>query len=113
VSTFGKKSLVWWDYNDRERESLRRFNLTPKPLQLQILEKWYPVGMLCGLQSGKSNYKNLEYVEHTTWYSVRVELISEGSLLNGMRNLKNPLSLYPESTYEKQIKRSQKIDRLV
>ena len=45
MSTFGNKALIWWDYQTRDRAALLRFNATPKPLQLQILEKWYPIGM--------------------------------------------------------------------
>ena len=30
MSTFGKKSLIWWNYHDRDRATLLRFNSTPK-----------------------------------------------------------------------------------
>jgi len=113
MSTFGKKSLIWWDYYNNDRANLLRFNSTSKDLQLQILEKWYPIGMMVGLGDDKYNYKIVEYIEHLTYYSVRVELISSGSLMNGMKSTRNPLALYPDPTYEKQIKRQTKLNRLI
>jgi hypothetical protein len=45
MSTFGKKSLVWWNYNiNADKLTNNRFINTDKDLQLKILEKWYPVG---------------------------------------------------------------------
>ncbi len=113
MSTFGKKSLVWWNYHNNDRYSLLRFNSTPKELQLQVLEKWYPIGMMVGLGDGKYNYKIVEYIEHLTYYSIRVELVSPGSFMNRMRSTRNPLALYPDPTYEKQIKRQSKINRII
>ena len=44
MSTFGKKALVFWDYDSNETN---RFSKTPIEIQLQILEKWYPIGWRC------------------------------------------------------------------
>ena len=46
MSTFGKKALSNWDYQYSE-ESAKRFNSTPAEFQLEILKKWYPIGMTC------------------------------------------------------------------
>jgi hypothetical protein len=113
VSTFGNKALIWWNYHTRDRAALLRFNTTPKDLQLKILEKWYPIDMMVGLGDDKYKYKIIKYVDHLTFYSIKVELISEGSLLNKMTSTRNPLSLFPDPMWEKQIKRQQKITRLV
>lgn len=113
MSTFGNKALVWWDYHTRDRAALLRFNATPKPLQLQILEKWYPIGMMVGLGDGKYNYKIIEYVQHLTYWSIRVELQAEGSLMHRMGSERNPLGLYLDPVCEKQIKRQHKLDRLL
>jgi len=44
-----KEALTWWNYHDSDRAAVLRFNLTPKELQLKILEKWYPIGMMVGI----------------------------------------------------------------
>jgi hypothetical protein len=45
MSTFGKKALKWWNYNiNGDKLTNKRFINTDTDLQLQILEKWYPVG---------------------------------------------------------------------
>jgi hypothetical protein len=41
MSTFGKKSLLKWDYDSVD---YLRWNKTPKNIQLEILKKWYPIG---------------------------------------------------------------------
>ena len=56
MSTFGKKSLNWWDYDDNS-QSLR-FNHTDLEIQLEILKKWYPVGSLCR-EKERINYRTL------------------------------------------------------
>jgi hypothetical protein len=113
MSTFGKKSLIWWNYHDRDRAALLRFNSTPKHLQLQILEKWYPIGMMVGLGDSKYNHKIVEYIQYFTHWSIRVELQAEESLMNKMSSERNPLGLYPDPTFEKQLKRQYKLDRLL
>jgi hypothetical protein len=113
MSTFGNKALIWWDYHTRDRAALLRFNATPKNIQLQILEKWYPIGMKVGLGYSKYNYEIIEYVQHLTYWSVRVALKAEGSLMNNMRSDRNPLGLYPSPDWEKQLKRQYKLDRLL
>lgn len=113
MSTFGNKALIWWDYHTRDRAALLRFNATAKPLQLQILEKWYPIGMMVGLGDYKYNHKIVEYVQHLTYWHPRIELQAEGSLMHKMQSTRNPLGLYPDPAWEKQIKRQQKLDRLL
>ena len=113
MSTFGNKALIWWDYHTRDRAALLRFNATPKDIQLQILEKWYPIGMMVGLGDRRYNYVIEEYVQHLTYWSVRVALKAEGSLMNNMRSDRNPLGLYPSPDWEKQLKRQYKLDRLL
>ena len=113
MSTFGNKALIWWDYHTRDRAALLRFNATPKPLQIKILEKWYPIGMMVGLGDGRYNYVIEEYVQHLTYWSIRVVLKAEGSLMDRMRSDRNPLGLYPSPDWEKQLKRQYKLDRLL
>ena len=46
MSTLGKKAITNWEYQYSE-EKFQRFNRTPIEFQLEILEKWYPIGMPC------------------------------------------------------------------
>lgn len=46
MSTFGKKAINNWNYQYSE-EIAKRFNSTSVELQLEILKKWYPIGMIC------------------------------------------------------------------
>jgi hypothetical protein len=113
VSTFGNKALVWWDYHTHDRPALLRFNSTPKDIQLKILEKWYPIGMKVGIGGNRYNYEIVEHIEHMTFWNVRVAIKAENSIMNNMSSSRNPLALYPDPIWEKQIKRQQKITRLV
>ena len=113
MSKFGNKSLIWWDYHKRDRAEVLRFNSTPKELQLQILEKWYPIGMMCGLGDGKYQYEIVEYVEHLTYWSIKVVWRVEGSIMNNMQSNRNPLAIYPSPIWEKQVKREFKINRII
>ena len=113
MSTFGKKALIWWNYHDRDRAAVLRFNLTPKELQIKILGKWYPIGMMVGLGDGNYQYEIVEYVEYLTFWSVKLHWKVEGSLMNNMQSSRNPLTLYPSPTWEKQIKRQYKLDNLL
>ena len=46
MSTFGKKYLNYWSYDfDNLNVDMPRWNKTPKEFQLEILKKWYPIGM--------------------------------------------------------------------
>ena len=115
MSTFGNKALVWWNYHQRDRATLLRFNATDKDFQLQLLNKWYPIGMMVGLGSrdDKYQYEIVEYIEHITWWSVKVIWRVDGSIMNGMQSTRNPLSLYPSPDWEKKIKREHKISRIL
>ena len=46
MSTFGKKAIKYWDYQYTEDKAMT-FNKTPIETQLEILEKWFPIGMTC------------------------------------------------------------------
>ena len=56
MSTFGKKYLRKWDYFNHTKVEKRRFNSTSMDFQLELLRKWYPVGMKVHRVSVISNY---------------------------------------------------------
>jgi hypothetical protein len=68
MSTFGKKALIKWDYD----LDIRRYNNTPKEMQLKILEKWYPRDYVFLYQTTFSKEKKvrvklINYVENNNW----------------------------------------------
>lgn len=56
MSTFGKKYLRKWDYFNHTMVEKRRFNSTDKDFQLELLNKWYPIGMKVHKVSVRSSY---------------------------------------------------------
>lgn len=114
MSTFGNKALIWWDYHKHDRDSIRRFSFTPKDLQLEILKKWYPIGMMVGFGDNKYKHEIVEYSQHSTFWHVKVIWkLENNSIMNGMQYIKHPLNLYPSPEWEMQIKRQSKLNRLV
>ena len=86
MSTFGKKYLRKWDYFNHTKIEKRRFNSTPMDFQLELLRKWYPIGMKVHKVSVISNYPEngiwtydsdvytiIEYVVGMGWYMVRIK----------------------------------------
>jgi hypothetical protein len=59
------------------------------------------------------NYEIIEYTQHLTFWSVKVMIKVEGSLMDKMQSDRNPLGLYPSPEWEKQLKRQYKLDRLL
>ena len=90
MSTFGKKALENWDYNASERI---RFVKSDTDLQLQILEKWYPIGEVGYIKSSQSIKEGSKiiidsYILHVGgFYSIKA------NLLNGTYTAMNPLSI--------------------
>ena len=88
MSTYGKKSLVYWDYSNVD---IKRFLKSKKEVQLMILKKWYPIGEKCQYYQMFSN--KLEnatisaYSEYVSFYSVLLS-VGDSSLninINRMR----------------------------
>ena len=59
MSTFGKKYLKKWDYFNHTMVEKRRFNSTDKDFQLELLNKWYPIGMKVHKVSVISSYPEI------------------------------------------------------
>lgn len=106
MSTFGKKSLAWWNYHDQSRDNVRRFNFTDKDMQLQILNKWYPIG-----------FKLYEHSFGKTWEVVGYQQNMVGWLLDlksgDYKTQKHPLTLKPVKESEMEIKRQIKLEKIL
>lgn len=56
MSTFGKKYLKKWNYFNHTMVEKKRFNSTSIDFQLELLKKWYPIGMKVHKVSVRSAY---------------------------------------------------------
>lgn len=108
MSTFGKKSLAWWNYHDHSRDNVRRYNLTSKEMQIEILKKWYPLGFkLKEFSFTNRTWEVIGYLETLTgWY---LELKSD----DHYKTQKNPLSMSPLKESEVELKREIKLEKIL
>jgi hypothetical protein len=76
MSTYGKKSLLWWSY-EKALEDPDRFVNTQRDLQKQIIDKWYPIGMLCKRKSIFGStfglYEVISYRESDICWEVQIK----------------------------------------
>lgn len=118
MSTFGRKSLIWWDYENRTKENAIRFYHTKMNIQLEILEKWYPIGSKCHIirpwkGSEKFNYIITGYTKHTNYYSIKVDpLYPDKYKSTHKKQHLNPVKVMISPDDLKRIKRESKLDRL-
>jgi len=118
MSTFGRKSLIWWDYENRTKETAIRFNHTPMDIQLEILKKWFPIGSKCHVimpwrGSVKYNYIIIGYTKHTCYYSIEVDPTEPDVYKTTQKRTHlNPVKILISDNDLKRIKRESKLDRL-
>lgn len=113
MSTFGKKSLVWWDYDNHSKENATRFNHTPEEMQLKILEKWYPIGMRFKKDTHSSIYKIEGYVKLYYGWTVAFEpVVTTKYLYTSSKNI-NPVFIIPEQECIIPLKRESKLEKIL
>ena len=123
MSTFGKKALNNWKYQYSE-ENFQRFNRTPIEIQLEILEKWYPIGMECNkydkffkkYQNGKHVITGYEIIGAGTIYHIELDMSlftdKSGNYFK-QRVTGSPLSFKPTEEWFKQMNRENKLNDLL
>lgn len=120
MSTFGKKALIWWNY---EYTNAIRFNHTDSELQLEILKKWYTVGSRCREKEkytfkvprapGGWDWEIIGYIKTIgDYYVIKVKYVGDGGV---NYNRESTFSIFntelsPEDI--KRIKREAKLSRL-
>lgn len=62
MSFYGKKALIWWNY-DTSQEASIRYAHSSEELQLKILEKWYPIGTRIQTYNSSTN----KFFSKTIW----------------------------------------------
>lgn len=95
MSCFGRRSLYNWDYYNTDYGMWER---TPLPLQLKILNKWYPLEVRFSSKNGK-HPTNHEYVilEYRTITNIYIFTIKE---CDGHKtNFAHPLDMIPSKEY--------------
>ena len=113
MSTYGKKALSNWDYTYSKESSLR-FNHTSMNLQLEILQKWYPIGMI-GRQilvgSNKPSDLKIEitgYIEYMWGYQLDVDYVD-----SSYRKECHPVKFIPEQEEKNKILRELRLNKLL
>ena len=116
MSQFGKKSLSWWNWDDylTDNKFSEKWNHTPKEFQLEILKKWYPIGMkgkciLVG--SNKPSQTTVEitgYLEFIWGYTLDVDYVD-----SNYRKDIHPIRFIPEQEDRLRILRELRLDNLL
>ena len=122
MSTFGKKALVWWDYEDHSKINAVRYLHTPLDLQLKILEKWYPIGLRFRRDKGwgplhkdSTIYEIIGYQQFQTFWGINSRLIEgrDYSLRTSQGSFINPVTILVEEDSVRTIKREYKLERIL
>ena len=122
MSTFGKKALVWWDYEDHSKINAIRYLHTPLDLQLKILEKWYPIGLRFRRDKGwgplhkdSTIYEIIGYQQFQTFWGINSRIIEgrDYSLRTPQGIFINPVTILVEEDSVRTIKREYKLERIL
>ena len=116
MSTFGKKYLNYWPYRFDEMitgDSCLRWNKTDKELQLELLKKWYPIGMrgkgiLAGKTTGGNLYEITGYIEHIYGWKLDVDYVD-----SNFRKDVHPIKFIPEEEDRLRILRELRLKKLL
>jgi hypothetical protein len=119
MSTFGKKALVWWDYENHTKENATRFSHTSLDIQKAILEKWYPIGTRFtkqGFFGGKdaNTYKITDHVLTLIGYQIKYDIFEYKKATYKMGEVPlNPVSIMVIESDKTGLKRDYKIEKLL
>jgi hypothetical protein len=120
MSHFGKKAVNFWDWDlylkkfNKDNDTFKRWNQTPKETQLELLKKWYPIGMkgrqiLVG--SNKPSDLKIEitgYIEYIWGYQLDVDYVD-----SSYRKECHPVKFIPEPEEKNRILRELRLDKLL
>ena len=117
MSYFGKKSLIWWDYEDHSKHNALRYIHSELSLQYKVLSKWYPRGLLFTKFNDDRVYRIVDYIENQScWFIVYEPTEQTDKLvhkLNNFNNTANPVLINPLSESILPLKRGSKLDRIL
>lgn len=118
MSTFGKKALVWWDYENHTKENATRFNHTSLDIQKAILEKWYPIGTRFTKQgffgTDHNTYKITDHILTLIGYQIKYDIVEYKRATYKMGEVPlNPVSIMVIESDKMGLKRDYKIERIL
>lgn len=119
MSTFGKKALVWWDYENHTKENATRFNHTSLDIQKAILEKWYPIGTRFTKQAffggtDPNTYKITDHILTLIGYQIKYDIVEYKRATYKMgEDPLNPVSIMVIESDKMGLKRDYKIERIL
>ena len=116
MSQFGKKSLSWWNWDGylTDNKLSQKWNHTPKEIQLELLKKWYPIGMkgrqiLVGFnRPSETKYEITGYIEMMWGYELDLDYLD-----SNYRKECHPVKFIPEPEDKNRILREIKLNRLL
>lgn len=114
MSTFGKKYLNYWPYHFENLPEMRnRWNRTKKEFQLEILKKWFPIGMtgrgfLLGSKASGNLVEITGYTEFMYGWKLDVDYVGEN-----YRKEVHPINFTPEEVDRLRILRELKLNKLL
>ena len=118
MSTFGKKYLNYWPYRFNSEQNTipldcLRWNRTDKDFQLELLKKWYPIGMrgksiLIGKTTGGNLIEITGYIEHIYGWNLDVDYVG-----SNYRKDVHPIKFIPEEEDRLRILRELRLDNLL
>lgn len=119
MSTFGKKALVWWDYENHTKENATRFNHTSLDTQKAILEKWYPIGTRFTKQAffggtDPNTYKITDHILTLNGYQIKYDIVEYKRATYKMGEAPlNPVPIMVIESDKMFLKRYYKIEKLL
>jgi len=117
MSTFSRKSLIWWNYDNHSQEYALRYAHTPKDIQLKILQKWYPIGTkineynILSKSFSKTIYEITNHVETTWGWAIQYE--NNSVIRNWHDRPVNPVMCFVVEEDRKSIKRQNKLNKIL
>ena len=118
-----KKHLIIGIIGDFDQ--IKQYNSTSKDFQLEILKKWYPVGMPCGIRTTigkqftnddvKYGFIIIEHIEMLGYWHLKIESnkLDIYGYKQNYTNIKHPIRLIPEPNFQKQLIRQYNLDNLL
>ncbi len=116
MSQFGKKAINYWNWDGylTDNKLFEKWNHTPKEVQLELLKKWYPIGMI-GRQilvgsnrPSVTKYEITGYIEYIWGYQLDVDFVD-----SNYRKECHPVKFIPEPEEKNKILRELRLAKLL
>lgn len=113
-----------WDYKYSE-EAVRRFNESSAEEQLEVLKKWYPIGMTCKRLTRSSLWNSSKSYETKKEYEIKgyslngniYTVVAEKMLFEGKKYAEetkiHPMFLAPSESWKRKTDRDDKLNDLL